>query len=43
LGRTMAVYLANRGADIAIINLNPEHMVETQRQVKATGAMASGD
>ncbi|MGK0248738.1 MAG: 3-oxoacyl-[acyl-carrier protein] reductase [Oleispira sp.] len=41
LGRAMAVYLANRGADIAIIDLNPEHMAETLRQVKATGREAA--
>ena len=33
LGRAMAVYLANRGANIAIIDLNPEQMEETQKQV----------
>lgn len=37
LGRAMAVYLANRGANIAIIDLNPEQMEETLAQVKATG------
>jgi 3-oxoacyl-[acyl-carrier protein] reductase len=37
LGRAMAVYLANRGADIAIIDLNPEQMAETLAQVEATG------
>lgn len=40
LGRAMAVYLANRGADIAIIDLNLEHMEETQKQVEATGRKA---
>ncbi|NRA24102.1 MAG: SDR family oxidoreductase [Oleispira sp.] len=37
LGRAMAVYLANRGADIAIIDLNPEQMAETLAQVEETG------
>ncbi len=37
LGRAMAVYLANRGADIAIIDLNAEQMNETLKQVEATG------
>jgi 3-oxoacyl-[acyl-carrier protein] reductase len=41
LGRAMAVYLANRGADIAIIDLNLEHMAETQKQVEATGRKAA--
>ena len=40
LGRAMAVYLAKRGADIAIIDLNPEQMAETQIQVEATGRKA---
>ena len=41
LGRAMAVYLANKGADIAIIDLNPEQMAETQAQVEATGSKAA--
>jgi 3-oxoacyl-[acyl-carrier protein] reductase len=41
LGRAMAVYLANRGADIAIIDLNPEQMAETKAQVEATGRKAA--
>ena len=41
LGRAMAVYLANRGADIAIIDLNPEQMAETQSLVEATGRKAA--
>ena len=41
LGRAMAIYLANRGADIAIIDVNPEHMAETQKQVEATGRKAA--
>ncbi len=41
LGRAMAVYLAERGADIAIIDLNPEQMAETQKQVEATGRQAA--
>lgn len=41
LGRAMAVYLAERGADIAIIDLNPEQMAETQKHVEATGRQAS--
>jgi 3-oxoacyl-[acyl-carrier protein] reductase len=41
LGRAMAVYLANRGADIAIIDLNPEQMAETKLQVEATGRQAA--
>ena len=40
LGRAMAVYLAERGANIAIIDLNPEQMAETQAQVEATGRKA---
>jgi len=41
LGRAMAVYLANKGADIAIIDLNPEQMAETQKQVEAAGRKAA--
>lgn len=41
LGRAMAVYLANKGANIAIIDLNPEQMAETQAQVEATGSKAA--
>lgn len=41
LGRAMAVYLANRGADIAIIDLNADQMIETQKQVEATGRKAT--
>lgn len=41
LGRAMAVYLAERGADIAIIDLNAEQMAETQVQVEATGRKAA--
>ena len=40
LGRSMAVYLANKGANIAIIDLNLEQMEETQKQVEATGRKA---
>jgi 3-oxoacyl-[acyl-carrier protein] reductase len=41
LGRAMAVYLAERGADIAIIDLNPEQMTETQNQVENAGGKAA--
>lgn len=41
LGRAMAIYLANRGADIAIIDVNPEQMAETQSLVEATGRKAA--
>jgi 3-oxoacyl-[acyl-carrier protein] reductase len=41
LGRAMAVYLANRGADIAIIDLNSDQMEETKVQVEATGRKAA--
>lgn len=37
LGRAMAVYLAERGANIAIIDLNDQHMLETQALIEATG------
>jgi 3-oxoacyl-[acyl-carrier protein] reductase len=41
LGRAMAVYLAERGAHIAIIDLNQEQMEETLAQVTATGRKAA--
>ena len=41
LGRAMAVYLAHRGADIAIIDLNQDQMAETKTQVEATGRNAA--
>ncbi len=41
LGRAMAVYLANRGADIAIIDLSLNQMEETKAQVEATGRKAT--
>lgn len=41
LGRAMAVYLAERGANIAIIDLNPEQMAETQVQVEKAGGKAA--
>jgi 3-oxoacyl-[acyl-carrier protein] reductase len=40
LGRSMAVYLAHKGAQIAIIDLSQEHMDETKRQVEAAGSKA---
>ncbi|MAD44240.1 MAG: 3-oxoacyl-ACP reductase [Oceanospirillaceae bacterium] len=41
LGRAMAVHLAKEGAQIAIIDLNQEHMEETRAQVEAAGSQAS--
>jgi len=38
LGRAMAVYLAAKGARIAIIDLDQGHMDETKRQVEAAGS-----
>lgn len=40
LGRSMAVYLASKGARIAAIDLNQEQLDETRRQVEATGSQA---
>ncbi|CCU71150.1 SDR family oxidoreductase [Thalassolituus oleivorans] len=40
LGRSMAVYLAHKGAQIAIIDLSQENMDETKRQVEAAGSKA---
>ncbi|MEC8443779.1 MAG: SDR family NAD(P)-dependent oxidoreductase, partial [Pseudomonadota bacterium] len=40
LGRAMAVELARKGARIAIIDMNPEAMEETQRLVKVMGSEA---
>lgn len=41
LGRAMAVYLAQKGARIAVIDLNQEHMDETKTQVEAAGSAAA--
>ena len=41
LGRAMAVYLAGKGARIAVIDLDQGHMDETKRQVEAAGSSAS--
>lgn len=38
LGRAMAVMLASKGAQIAVIDLNQEHMNETLAQVEAAGS-----
>ena len=38
LGRAMAVYLASKGARLAIIDLDQSHMDETLRQVEAAGS-----
>ncbi len=38
LGRAMAVYLAGKGARLAIIDLDESHMAETLRQVEAAGS-----
>ena len=38
LGRAMAVYLASKGARLAIIDLDENHMAETLRQVEAAGS-----
>src|SRR5690606_15527718 len=38
LGRAMAVYLAGKGARLAIIDLDETHMAETLRQVDAAGS-----
>ncbi|MGB1092974.1 MAG: SDR family oxidoreductase [Oceanobacter sp.] len=38
LGRAMAVELAKKGAQIAIIDLNEEHMAETLAKVEAAGS-----
>ena len=38
LGRAMAVYLAGKGARLAIIDLDETHMAETLRQVQAAGS-----
>lgn len=40
LGRSMAVYLASKGARIAAIDLNQEQLDETRRQVEAAGSQA---
>jgi len=40
LGRTMAVELAKKGGRIAVIDLNPEPMKETQRLIEALGGEA---
>lgn len=41
LGRSMAVYMAQKGARIAVIDLNQEHMDETKAQIEAAGSSAS--
>lgn len=41
LGRAMAIYLADKGANIAIIDLNLDQMEETKKQVEATGRKAA--
>lgn len=41
LGRSMAVYFAQRGANIAIIDLNQQQMEETQQLVEAEGQQAA--
>ncbi|KZZ45758.1 MAG: SDR family oxidoreductase [Saccharospirillaceae bacterium] len=41
LGRAMAVYLAEKGARIAVIDLNQDLMDETKAQVEAAGSSAS--
>ena len=41
LGRAMAVHLAKEGAQIAVIDLNQEHMDETKAQVEAAGSKAA--
>ena len=38
LGRAMAVFLASRGARIAVIDINDEHMAETLGQIEAAGS-----
>ena len=38
LGRAMAVYLAARGARIAVIDINQEHMAETLGLIEAAGS-----
>lgn len=40
LGRAMAIYLAEKGAQIAIIDLNQEQMNETKAEVEAAGSRA---
>jgi len=41
LGRAMAVYMAGKGARIAVIDLNQEQMDETRAQIEAAGSSAS--
>ncbi|UTW49595.1 SDR family oxidoreductase [Bacterioplanoides sp. SCSIO 12839] len=41
LGRSMAVYMAQKGARIAVIDLSQEHMDETKAQIEAAGSSAS--
>lgn len=41
LGRAMAVYMAGKGARIAVIDLNQEQMDETKAQIEAAGSSAS--
>jgi len=38
LGRAMAVFLANKGARIAVIDINEDHMNETLGQIEAAGS-----
>lgn len=40
LGRSMAVYMAQKGARIAVIDLNQEQMDETKAQIEAAGSAA---
>lgn len=40
LGRAMSVFLAQKGAHVAVIDLNQEQMDETKRQVEAAGGRA---
>lgn len=41
LGRSMAVYMAQKGARIAVIDLSQEHMDETKAQIEAAGSSAA--
>lgn len=42
LGRAMALAFAARGADIALLDLNPPDLEETKKQVEARGTRAAG-
>jgi 3-oxoacyl-[acyl-carrier protein] reductase len=42
LGRAMALAFAGRGAHVALLDLNPADLDETQRLVEAAGVRASG-